>query len=432
MVLACSIAVAMGSPTDTYACTSGGAMNVATVDGRPIIWQNMDWGDHKVILRKYEGSGGKHDVLEIVKFGSYAWNGLNSQGLAQVINRLSVLGGTGSLGTVSMKIQRECASIADVRSYLKTRGVQDIGQNFLVMDKTGKVATFEIGPSDFWEYDPTNTMRQQQPYYQIPKLFVVRSNKPFTNKSHQELESVVNSWAADNTRFRYETARSLFTQKITNGDKLTVEEVIGIARYGNPGHDAKSVSRPTIGSTTYSIWGPVIHGVKSGEDPKHATMLVALGLPDYSIFIPAWVDLSQAELGDNVKTWDASNIAWWSYKLYEDRFDGAADYDNYINGILAKVEDNIIDAVKKARQSWLANGNTSRFHQEARCRTPCCRTPVCYPRLVRCRTSCCRTSASGRMGRTSSRMVLARPPRRASWVAASFPAGETGPRLRGW
>jgi hypothetical protein len=99
-------------------------------------------------------------------------------------------------------------------------------------------------------------------------------------------------------------------------------------------------------------------------------MLVALGLPDYSIFIPVWVDLSQAELCEKTTTWDANNIAWWSYKLFEDRFDptaaDAADYDNYINDLFKEVQHNIIDAVKKARRNWLDHGNTSRFHLEAK------------------------------------------------------------------
>ena len=89
-------------------------------------------------------------------------------------------------------------------------------------------------------------------------------------------------------------------------------------------------------------------------------------MPDYSIHIPAWVTLSQHELCSKTTTWDQSNIAWWSYKLYEERFDKTADYDEYINKLFAPVESNIIDAVKAARRQWLEKSHTGRFHREAK------------------------------------------------------------------
>lgn len=347
------------------ACTSGGAMKAATVDGRPIIWQNMDWGDHKVVLRKHEATGGQHDAMEIVKHGaSIGWNALNAKGVGHVVNKLSAFGPNGGLTPVFASAQRKCATINEFKAYLDARGTQQVGENFLLMDGTGRIVDFEVGPSYYYPYDPENSTRQQQSFFAKPKMFVARGNNPFKNTQHKEPDSVVDTWGYASSRFRYRTAREQFIKRITNGNKLTVEEMLGIARWGNAGYDTYTISRPDKGKTGYSIWSVVMLGVKAGDSPQYATMLVSLGLPDYGIFIPVWVDLSQAELSKHVTTWDSDNIATWSYKLFEQRFDKTEDYDNYINGIFKPVQDNITAAVKAARAQWLDKGNTANAHRD--------------------------------------------------------------------
>lgn len=341
-------------------CTTGGAMKAATVDGRPLIWQNLDYGkDKRPIVRKVEGTGGKNHAIEILRYTGSASNAVNSKGLAYVVNSLGELGGYGDVKAFRNKLEQEFDAIADVEAYLKARGKQDFGANHLVMEKSGRIVDFEIGSTDYWAYDPENTTRQKQSFFQSPQLFVTRSNSPFKSKSHQEPDGEVDTWGA-NHAVRYRKARDLFIQKITNSDRITFEELIGISRHGNPGYDTHSISNAS------TVWGNIVLGVKSGEAAKYTTMLVALGQPDYSIYVPVWVALSQSELSDRLKTWDSKNIGWWAFKLLDDRFDGTADYDNYIRGVFDDVENNIIDAVKAARNNWLVKGNTSRFHSEAR------------------------------------------------------------------
>ncbi|MFC1611087.1 MopE-related protein [Myxococcota bacterium] len=360
-ILAMVVSGVCQSPAE--ACTVGGAMKAATTDGRPILWQNEDLKSRHVTLRKY--TGGSHDVMEVLSNGSNPWNGLNSQGLIHGTNWLPGLGGgDGDLVAVVRHLQRECATISNVRNYLDARPNQDIREGFLFMDKNGEVAEFEVAPSDYWEYHPENPTRQQQSHYQSPKLFVVRTNIAFQDDNHQELDSVIATWPEGSSKFRYQTARDRFTETITNTDKLTLEEVLTTARWGNPGYDSPSIS--SAGGSWETVWGTITLGVKAGEDPKFSTMFVALGQPDYSIYIPVWTVLSQAELSERVTSWNDSNIGWWAFKLFDDHFDGTDDYDNYIHSVLDDVETNIIAATKAARESWLDAGRTTRFHDEAR------------------------------------------------------------------
>jgi hypothetical protein len=94
-------------------------------------------------------------------------------------------------------------------------------------------------------------------------------------------------------------------------------------------------------------------------------MLAALGIPDYSIFIPVWCDLADNELSDYVDAYDETSIGYYTYKILQDHFDNTPSYDDYIHSVFQPVEANIIEAVQIARSNWLDRANTSRFHQEA-------------------------------------------------------------------
>lgn len=346
--------------TDVLGCTTGAAMGPATVDGRPIIWHNEDLSSYmEPIIKKI--SWGTYDNVMIQASNGWGQGGLNEAGLARFVNNQGALGDyNGILGHIS----RSFASIEEVRTYLETRDYSS-AYSTPIMDATGKAVMFEIGNNDYWEYNPENAMRKEQAYFHDPNFFAVRSNLAFKNSNHQEPDSVVEGWPEGSSKFRYNRAKELFMNKISDGDRLTVEDVIMISRDGTR-LDWRSICRPDSYGVYHTVWGAIALGVKSGEDPKYATLLVAMGIPDYSIYFPVWVDLEQSELSSRTISWDENNIGWWPFKLYEDRYDGTADYDEYIRSVFDGVESNIIEAVKNARHNWLEEGNTARFHEEAR------------------------------------------------------------------
>ncbi|MFC1611818.1 PKD domain-containing protein, partial [Myxococcota bacterium] len=330
------------------------------MDGRPIAWHNEDLSSNKT-PHMVKTTAGYHNIVLETNDG---WNqgALNEQGLARFINNQNALGDWGCRARTY--ISNNCSSLAEVRSYLASKNCNTCIST-PVIDRDGHGAMYEIGNGNtFWEYDPNNVTRQEQTHFQTPKLFAVRANLAFTDDQHRELDGVIDGWPDGSSKTRYLRARERFISEITDKDSLTLEEVMSISRDGNPGIGSNGLNRANLSSGLFTLWGAIAAGVKSGEDPKYAVMLVAFGIPDYSIFIPAWVDLSQSELSVHVKAWNDDNIAGRSFALFEDHFDGTADYDDYIHGIFDDVEDNIIDAVKAARTQWLERGNTINHHQE--------------------------------------------------------------------
>jgi hypothetical protein len=353
---------------DAPACTTGTAMGAATADGRPIAWHNEDLKPAYRTPRLVRETAGKYDAIIVQTGNGWGRGGLNEQGLARFINNQTAIGdwGCDALGQIS----RSFASLAEVRSYLGSKGCNTCVST-PVIDRHGKAAMFEIGNgNDYWEYNPENPLRQQQPHFASPKLFAVRSNRAFTNDDHQEPDAVVAGWPDGNSsKLRYLRAREMFTRGITDSDRLTMEEVMEISRDGNPGLEPSAICRA---STYHTIWGVIAFGVKSGEDPKYAVMFVALGNPDYSIYVPVWVDLAAGELSAHLKSWsdswteaNANNIGWWAAKLFDEHFDQSADYDEYLNDLFDDVEKNIVSGVKQARRHWLDLGRSGRFHDQA-------------------------------------------------------------------
>lgn len=338
------------------ACTSGCAAGPATSDGRPILWYNNDQSSAYLTPRINKYSGSFYDYI-VLQTQSWKQGALNSNGLAKSGNNQLSLGSFGN--TVGSRITQS-ADVAAVRDGLNTWAYSD-ATFAAVIDRHGNGCGFEIGTS-YWEYNTTNASRQTQPegYFSGNKTFVVRANAAFTNRVHREPPATVNSWSSSSSRSRYTSARDLFIQGIDDADKLTVEEVMAISRNGNPG-----MGGITTVCRSATAFGEIVLGVKSGDDPRFATMLAALGIPDYSIFIPVWCELSASELSGYVDAYDDTSIGYYAFKIYNDHFDNTSDYDNYIHSVFAPVEDNIIEAVKAARTNWLVTGNTSRFHTEA-------------------------------------------------------------------
>jgi hypothetical protein len=135
-----------------------------------------------------------------------------------------------------------------------------------------------------------------------------------------------------------------------------------LSRSGSPGFD-----HPPSISNEGTIAVMVVHGVKAGEDPRIATMWVALGNPDYTCFVPCWVALED-DLSPRVSSNDRyGTLGGAAETLYHTKED--KNYDQYINRLMAPVETNILEAVQAARAQWFEHGfdleQSRRIHHEA-------------------------------------------------------------------
>ena len=256
-------------------------MGAATVDGRPLAYYHADWHDHRVVLHKYEGASGEFDALQVHTYADWVWTAVNSQGLAYSDVGLPTWTRE-DMGPLHHKVKTTIGTIHQMRSFLDSQaGGSGVGVNYLIMDRSGKLVDFEVVDRNYWEYDPENPKRRQQAHFQGDNLFVARANAPFKNDHHREPDSVVDTWNtfSESSPPRYRALRDLFIEHINDGDKLSVEEMLEIDRAGHPGYDRHPVTRPgTQRGKSYTTWGTVYLGVKSGEHPRFTTMLVALGI----------------------------------------------------------------------------------------------------------------------------------------------------------
>ena len=325
------------------ACTGGVAMGDATSDGRPVVWQNED-------MRADPKDNGSYRRAYITKTSKC------------LILRLHPDGRTWS--------QVYLYNDGRGRNINNQPGINGYSYGWMYSD--GTVDYVELkGDRTQYHYSPLNANRQNDPDfdYKSPNLFVVRANFAFANNDHLDAQSVIARQSQRNgATVRYLTARRLFAEAVNDANKLTLTELLAISRHGNPGVDT-NICRPYVkGSPAYSCWGVVLLGVNKGEDPKFATMVVRFGIPDYSIAVPVWADLSAEELSPHVQCSDANDLnslLMYPFKIFEERFaqdDDKATYDDYINDLFAPVEDNIVPAVTEARNQWLDLGNSQYSH----------------------------------------------------------------------
>ena len=352
-------------PAKLFACTGGVAVNNATFDGRPVLWQVMDlsWERSYSQLWKYRDS--TVEVLYYAVSPNGYVHSLNSHGLGRGINNQSTLDydGDGVVNPLKLIIDRECTSIADVREVLDTKNY-DMGRSFPYVDAEGEGTYFEVADNDYWEYCPTDSSRKANPDYDYsdPYSFVVRGNMPFKNRNHQEFDSVMDSWAGE-YRPRQIIAREQMSSRIDDTERLTPREVLEIVRFGDPGfNDADGVicEEKSRAATIYL-------GIRKGENPAFTTALYAMGIPDYTICIPAWCKLSDGDLSPYVKG-TSPTIYSWSQQLFgKNKNDGNGIHpsdDDFIQGVFGIVEDNVLEGVLSTRNRWLNLKQDANYYEE--------------------------------------------------------------------
>ncbi len=343
------------------ACTGGVAIKNATFDGRPILWQVMDYKSGYSLLWKYQDP--KVEVLYYGLGPGSTAHSLNSYGLARGVNEQKTLdfNGNGALNPLRNNIDRGCTSIADVRDMLEAKNYGG-GKSYPFIDATGEGIMFEVADNDYWEYYPMAPSRLDNPDYDYsdPNNFVVRANMPFQNRNHQEMEPVIDGWNNESTaRLRF--AREEMSEKINDAGKLTPGEVFEICRQGDPGIN------DDIGVTceSKSKVATVYLGVKNGENQVFTTVFYAMGIPDYSIFIPAWCKLTSDDLSVYVKSASPTIFSMVQDLFNKNKNDGNGlnpSDDEFLRETFNLVENNIIEGALNARDKWLNKGDTGNYY----------------------------------------------------------------------
>lgn len=282
---------AVARPGASEECTTALVTGAATADGRPLLWKNRDTDSlsNKVVLVRER----PHAYLAVVNAaqtsGRIAWGGLNDAGFA-IINSVAYNlpekpdDAADLEGHVMADALRTCATADDFERYLEANlgGGFGVKTNFCVIDARGGAAIFETHNRGFRRLDAAAA----------PEKYLLNTNFSRSGKADQ---------GAGYLRFDRET--ELFgavpAGSLTHGFVLqTAARDLGSPLLRTParGEWRKLPPEPptwihanhTIdrGSTACAM---VVHGVKPGEDPRLATLWVALGEPVCSVAVPLWV-----------------------------------------------------------------------------------------------------------------------------------------------
>jgi hypothetical protein len=272
-------------------CSTAVVSEAAAADGRPILWKNRDTDSrsNKVVLVAER----PHSYLAVVDAasasGRVAWGGLNSAGFA-VINSASYnlprkSGEKEDLeGIVMADALRKCATVEDFEEHLRANLGPDLGSrtNFCAIDGQGGAAIFEVHNHGLTRLDASAA-----PEKYLPNTNFSRSGKKDDGAGY----------------LRFDRATELFRQvapaAITHEFILQdVSRDLGHALLRHPPrsswkefpaatpvwiHSDHTINRPSTASVI------LIHGAKKGEDPRRATLWVALGEPVCSVAVPLWV-----------------------------------------------------------------------------------------------------------------------------------------------
>lgn len=335
-------------------CTVGCAMGVGSADGRPISWKNRDGsGNHGIWFVR---TGGPYNYIAMGPHRRLKM-GVNDAGLSMQNSLVTDLGSVGyeySHNTMFKDwVLTHCASVADVRRAVieDTSGAADHWPPPSICpmfsDAHGQACGWELAGRSYYEYDPTNPKRLAQ----IPEQFVCR-----TNTSHRRRDDT------DNMRCgcdRYQAAFANMRSCARSGG-ITIEEMIRISRYGEPGVHGSTSKSSTRGAM-------IVHGVNEGEDVRIVTAWVCCGRPDYTCYVPVWV-AQRDDLSERVTSTDAAeSLSGRAEALY--RMKDRHHYDDFINARLMAMEANFLEVVAAARTKWLKSGfrldEARRIHHEA-------------------------------------------------------------------
>jgi len=360
--------------TEKHHCTVGYAMGNAVKDGRAIIWRNYDWGNPVHVTNLIDNNY----QTWLNDWGPYKWigtsqeewfvlGGLNEKGLGCFNSLLADFADEGGYNMGNYRPQAwilaNCKTVAEARQGIQEQvdfntgtGGIDHGWNWgatnnspalslVVIDANGQTSLFEIAKTFYYEYDPTSVNRLNQ----FPIQVGARANEPHRNTDNTDTPGT--DYQATGGR-RYYEARDHLKQEATDGDFLTIQEVMDtVSRWGNPGYDGTYVN--CLNSNYATMDAAIIWGAASGEDPRTATLFIALGNPDYSAFVPVW-PTTGSMLSPRLNKTTSSGIASKATALYGKRVD--IDYDDYINTFFTGMEENFREVVTNVREYWNANG----------------------------------------------------------------------------
>lgn len=379
-----------GTDTSSHHCSVGYAMGNAISDGRPIIWRNYDW-DVPPHTTGLECNSTSTPDLDLPSWGPLKWVG-TSQEYQYVFGGINETG-LGCFNTLLIDFANEnnyqmgnyrpqawilanCSTVAQVRASIQKQidfnnnvaGGVDYGWNWpagaagpagdyapalslVVIDALGYTTLFEVAMNFYYEYDPTNASRLTQ----FPTQVGARANKPHRHTDFKD--NTGTNYTTTGGR-RYYEARDHLTAMATNADKLTIQEVMDtVSRWGDPDYDG-SYTDGTNGCKNNNYMtqdATIIWGAAPSEDPRTATLFVALGNPDYSCFLPVWA-VNGNSLSNRLTstTTMGSAIAEQAKLLYGKRLD--KNYDDYVNTFYRGMESNFREVVTLARTYWNANG----------------------------------------------------------------------------
>ena len=275
----------------TDECTTAVITGAATADGNPILWKNRDTDtlSNKVVLVREQ----PYDYLAVVNAretsGRIAWGGLNAAGFA-IINSVaynlpeSKGESADREGDVMADALRTCATADDFERYLAANLGAGLGcqTNFCVIDAHGGAAIFETHNHGYQRLEAGGT----------PEKCLLNTNFSRSGTPDE---------GAGYLRFDRETElfRSVPAGKLTHEFVLqTASRDLGhvLLRHPAPAEWKKlPADRPEWIHANYTIdrastaCAIVVHGVRPGEDPRHATLWVILGEPVCSIAVPLWV-----------------------------------------------------------------------------------------------------------------------------------------------
>ncbi|MCO6499414.1 MAG: PKD domain-containing protein [Vicingus serpentipes] len=360
--------------TAKHHCTVGYAMGNAVNDGRAIIWRNYDWDNAphvtNLIDNNYEtwlNNWGTYRWIGTSQESWFVFGGLNEKGLGCFNSLLLDFATEGNYNMGNYRPQAwilaNCKTIAEVRQGIQEQidfnngaGGVDHGWNWgptnnspalslVVIDANGQTSLFEIAKTFYYEYDPTTTNRLNQ----FPIQVGARANEPHRNTDHTDTPGT--DYQATGGR-RYYEARDHLLQEATDGDFLSIQEVMDtVSRWGNPGYDGSYTN--CLNSNYSTMDATIIWGAAAGEDPRTATLFIALGNPDYSAFVPVW-PTTGSMLSDRLNKTTSQGIGSKATDLYGKRVD--INYDDYINTFFTGMEENFREVVTDVREYWNTNG----------------------------------------------------------------------------
>ncbi len=270
-------------------CTTAVISGRATIDNAPLIWKNRDT-DHlfnRVIFvnekpYSYIAIANNDEVS-----GRIVWAGLNETGFAIMnsvaynlplnCNEMKDLE-----GFIMADALRKCRTVDDFEHYLKNNEGRDLGaqSNFGVIDAFGGACLFEVHNHGYKRRDASF----ENNGYIVNTNFALSGEK---DKGSGYLRYIQAKRMFDS---REKISHSFIIFSIIRNVDNPLIPILPIDRWRE-----LSNKKPYYVYTYHSIdragtaCAFVVHGVKSGGDPRFATMWVALGEPLTTIAVPLWV-----------------------------------------------------------------------------------------------------------------------------------------------